>query len=334
MDALVLQFTSVTGASSVTSSVAISAVFDAAILAFALPPNICGVVRSQYNFCRSKDARRYLTKYRRLDQAVDAFYSDPQAGRPSASTSKLNSLFDKYKDRDGDDITVDGTIKLCEDLDVNPEDVVLLAVAYELKSPSMGQWSRKGWTDGWKQLGITMVNADPNDWSVRRVDTIDGFKATLATLRQQLATDTEYFRQVYNYTFEFSRPPGQRSLALDMAQGFWALLIPHGLSGGALSHITAPAGQDEDGDEHMADGAAGAGAGAHEEGWGKQHTAWWFEFLEESGTKGVSKDVWQMFLEFVRTIDAKFEKYDVEGSWPSTIDDFVEFAKQRIAGGA
>lgn len=45
-----------------------------------------------------------------------------------------------------------------------------------------------------------------------RVDSIDGFKATLATLRQQLATDTEYFRQVYNYTFEFSRPPGQRSL--------------------------------------------------------------------------------------------------------------------------
>ena len=65
--------------------------------------------------------------------------------------------------------------------------------------------------------------------------------------------------------------------------------------------------------------------------------------MEESGTKGVSKDVWQMvsssivvisgicvcagrrsdlglvcmcrgqFLEFVRTIDAKFEKYDVEG---------------------
>ena len=56
-------------------------------------------------------------------------------------------------DSDGDDITVDGTIKLCEDLAVNPEDVVLLAVAYELKSPSMGQWSRKGWTDGWKQLG-------------------------------------------------------------------------------------------------------------------------------------------------------------------------------------
>ena len=44
------------------------------------------------------------------------------------------------------------------------------------------------------------------------MDTLDGFKTMLATLKQQLATDTEYFRNVYNYTFEFSRPPGQRSL--------------------------------------------------------------------------------------------------------------------------
>ncbi len=61
--------------------------------------------------------------------------------------------FRVHTEPDGDDISVDGTIKLCEDLDVDPEDVVLLAVAYELKSPSMGQWSRKGWVDGWKALG-------------------------------------------------------------------------------------------------------------------------------------------------------------------------------------
>ena len=78
-----------------------------------------------------------------------------------------------------------------------------------------------------------------------------------------------------------------------MAQGFWQLLIPHGLEGGALAHIHASARQDEDGDEHMGDGSAGAGV-MEEEGWGAQHTAWWFEFLEQSGTKGVSKDVWQM----------------------------------------
>ncbi|KAI0092350.1 hypothetical protein BDY19DRAFT_596216 [Irpex rosettiformis] len=107
----------------------------------------------------ARDARKYLEKYgRRVDMAIDAFYNDPAAVRPShssgPSTSRLNQLFDTYKDPDGDDITVDGTIKMCEDLAVDPEDVVLLAVAYELRSPRMGEWNRKGWTEGWKRVGI------------------------------------------------------------------------------------------------------------------------------------------------------------------------------------
>jgi hypothetical protein len=52
---------------------------------------------------------------------------------------------------------VDGTIKLCEDLSVNPEDVVMLAVAHELKSPRIGQWTRSGWNEGWKNLGFVLV---------------------------------------------------------------------------------------------------------------------------------------------------------------------------------
>lgn len=55
-------------------------------------------------------------------------------------------------DKNGDDITIDGTIKFCEDLEVPLEDVVLLAVAYELKSPGVGEWTRKGWMEGWKSL--------------------------------------------------------------------------------------------------------------------------------------------------------------------------------------
>jgi DCN1-like protein 1/2 len=62
-------------------------------------------------------------------------------------------LLHPFQDPDSDEITVDGTIKLCEDLGVDPEDVVMLAIAYELKSPRMGLWSRQGWVDGWKKLG-------------------------------------------------------------------------------------------------------------------------------------------------------------------------------------
>lgn len=72
-------------------------------------------------------------------------------------------------------------------------------------------------------------------------------------------------------------PPG-----LDLAQGFWAILIPQGLSGGALSHIGP---EDGDGDTSMDGG---------EEGWNDEFTQWWFEFLSEKGGKGVSKDTWMM----------------------------------------
>lgn len=135
--------------------------------------------------------------------------------------------------------------------------------------------------------------------------------STLVRLRDKLGSDSEYFTQVYNYTFEFSRPPGQRSLgmyqivclvmgsaiylavpALDMAQGFWSLLVPHGLQGGALSHLARGTGSDDEDDEDD------AMMGVDEEGWKEDYTQWWFEYLTEKGGKGVSKDTWQM----VRTI--------------------------------
>lgn len=130
---------------------------------------------------RARDARKFLEAHKRLDIAIDAYYNNPTAFSNSArrkgdssapSTSKLGQLFDKYKgwtshdpflsssiiylcniDPDEGDITIDGTIKFCEDLEVDPEDVVLLAVAFELKSPRLGHWTRTGWVEGWKSIG-------------------------------------------------------------------------------------------------------------------------------------------------------------------------------------
>lgn len=50
------------------------------------------------------------------------------------------------------EIGVDGTIRLCQDLGIEPEDVVTLALAYELGSPSMGEWPKKQFVDGMKAL--------------------------------------------------------------------------------------------------------------------------------------------------------------------------------------
>ncbi|KAF7308027.1 Defective in cullin neddylation protein [Mycena kentingensis (nom. inval.)] len=266
----------------------------------------CGVTGASV-----KDAKRFLEKYKRVDIAVDAYYNDPnaaaattaavssrQAGHPSAS--KLNALFDKYKDPDGtgNEITVDGTIQMCEDLSVNPEDVVLLAVAYELKSPRMGEWTRTGYVEGWKALGC---------------DNLSAMKTALARLRTRLTSgsDPEYYKKVYNYTFEFAKTEGQRSIAVDTASAFWELLLPYATIGGRV---------DASGDTIMGG-----------EGWLPEYSQWWTEFLAEKGGKGVSKDTWVMFLDFIRTIDSRFATYDLDAAWPSTIDDFVEYAKERLA---
>ncbi|CAK5272020.1 unnamed protein product, partial [Mycena citricolor] len=301
----------------------------------------CGVTGASV-----KDAKKFLEAYKRSDVAIDAYFNDPRDPRVfgsgvktpvvAASTSKLNSLFDKYKDPDGVEITVNGTIQLCADLGVDPEDVVLLAVAYELKSPRVGEWNRAGWTEGWKNLGqvwrllfcfTSMLNILLLFYlSVRcrrypiacdhtnRCDSLSAMKASLPKLKAKLAQDAAYFQKVYNHTFDFAKSEGQRSIAIDTAQAFWSLLLPHGMSGAALSHV------DSSGDSDM------TGDG----GWQPQFVDWWFEFLNEKGGKGVSKDTWVMFLDFVRTIDSRFQTYDIEAAWPSAIDDFVDWAKTKL----
>lgn len=264
-----------------------------------------------------RQARSYIEKYKRLDAAIDAYYSNPPSA-PSRgagggpSTTKINALFDKYKDPEpldpnADLINIEGTMTFCEDLGVDPADVILLALAYELQSPRMGEWPRKGWVDGLKSLGV---------------DSISGIQDVLPSLRSKLTSNPKYFEKVYQHTFQFGLSEGQRSLAIDTAKAFWEILLPAGLSGGALSHISST--NDED-DYAMQSDDNGQAT------WTAKHTQWWFDFLTQKGEKGVSKDTWNMFRLFVRTIDPKFASYNVEEAWPSTVDSFVEYAQELVA---
>ncbi|KAI6113597.1 Cullin binding-domain-containing protein [Pisolithus croceorrhizus] len=268
---------------------------------------------------RSKEARRYLEKYKLLESAIDAYFSEGGLRRSGAnlSTSSINTLFDRYKDSESDEITEDGTVRLCRDLGVDLEDVVLLAVAYELKSPHIGRWSKKGWVSGAEEC-----------------DSLDSLRNALPRLRDKLASDPAYFVAVYNYTFQLAREEGQRSLALDAAIAYWELLIPFGLSGGALKHVSSSSSNVDirrennhcnDTDIDMEDEESDDDGN----GWTEKHTEWWFEFLRVKGSKGVSKDTWQMLPEFIRTIDENFDQHDATAAWPSTIDDFVAWAKEK-----
>ncbi|KAJ9477499.1 Defective in cullin neddylation protein 1 [Pseudozyma hubeiensis] len=290
-----------------------------------------------------QDAHRILKAHGyRIEPATDAFFNDEQAQiNASASSStldkkterevkeRLNALFDRFRDAavDSDDedeeggpsqpedpdlISIGGALKMCEALEVSPEDVVFLPLSYYLKSETMGTFTREGYVNGWKMLDLS--------------DTIEKQRKTLEKLRQELlenkplrleriaeeksnpatasGANKGLYEKVYEYTYGFARREGQKSLALENALAFWDLVLP-----------ASPTFQ--------RDGSAGNFTQAQLELWKR--------FLsEQTGGRAVSKDTWIQFLDFTKEIDGDFSNHDFDAAWPSVIDDFVLWAKENI----
>ncbi|SCZ94288.1 BZ3500_MvSof-1268-A1-R1_Chr12-2g03801 [Microbotryum saponariae] len=269
-----------------------------------------------------QEAARFLktTSYR-LDAALEAFFNDPTAmraaeqqrlsgGEGGTSIRNLDKLWDKYRDVEKpDEIHFEGTIRYCEDLGIAPEDIVMLAVAWLAKAPTMGHFSKKGWTDGWREAKCaatrSLANGARDVWKKTDVgpipypcrrDTIELQRSYIDRLRADLHKG-DTFRKVYAFTFDYAKAEGQKSMQYEIAQELWKLLIP---SDPAADFPTS-------------------------------HLDLWLEFLQTRGERPVSKDTWNLFLEFTRTIDPLFQEHDEEAAWPSVIDDFVDFARHSLA---
>ncbi|GAA5943078.1 NEDD8 ligase DCN1 [Sporobolomyces koalae] len=235
----------------------------------------------------STDAVRYLKSTSwRLEAALDAFYGDsrtatPQKSASSASSKQLELLWKKYCDGPEEaEIGLDGTIRYCEDVNINPEQAEMLALAWFTKAPTMGRFAKKPWVEAWLNV---------------HCDSLEQQRDYVESLREKL-TQPDAFREVYNYSFDYAKQEGQKSMPFEIAQELWNLLIPLDPAS------TFP----------------------------KDRLGWWLEFLVEHGSKVVSKDTWNLFLEFTRTVDPGFVNYDEEAAWPSLIDDFVENARKRL----
>ncbi|KAF5528397.1 Defective in cullin neddylation protein 1 [Colletotrichum aenigma] len=176
-----------------------------------------------------------------------------------------------------------------------------------------------------ENLGVDLENAEmlvvaellqsPSIGAITKKGYIDGWKTTGSATRQAhaahvkslvntLATDPAYFKKVYRYTFVASKEENQKALALDTAKVYWSVLFsPPGWQWKTKSH---------------------------------DWLELWSSFLDEKWTRSVNRDMWNMILEFAtKTMsDETLSFWNEDGAWPSVIDDFVAWCREKGVGKA
>ncbi|KAL0636912.1 Scaffold-type E3 ligase [Maublancomyces gigas] len=150
-----------------------------------------------------------------MSRRLNRYFTSNNAPPTPASTSSvasLNKIFDSYREQ-GDPpniITVNGAMKYLQDIDIGLEEPTILVIAELLQAPTMGEFAREGFVDGWKTSGC---------------DTLDKMRARVPDLRFAFSHDEALFKKVYLFTYNFARSPNQKSLPLESATEYWKLLF-------------------------------------------------------------------------------------------------------------
>nr|XP_023654408.1 DCN1-like protein 3 [Paramormyrops kingsleyae]XP_023654409.1 DCN1-like protein 3 [Paramormyrops kingsleyae] len=124
-------------------------------------------------------------------------------------------------------------------------------------------------------------------------DSLEGIMSRLPELQEEVRAE-ENFKDLYRFTFQFGldAEQGQRSLQRDMAVALWRLVFTQDVP--ALLPC-------------------------------------WLHFLTENpaGIRGVSRDTWNMFLNFTQAVGPDLSNYSEDEAWPSLFDTFVEWEAER-----
>lgn len=283
--------------------------------------------RLQTQFCEltgvaPATAKKYLESSRYdLPRAVDAYFNrhPNKASAGSVNVDKtnpkdiaaLNAVFDNYKDpEDNNQIDIDGTLRYLEDMDITPEDLSSLTLAYLLKSPRMGIFLRDSFVKIWEQHNcidipsmkqfLTKFHKALINEELNYTDVTTGEPAT--------------FQKLYEFAFKFSLElENQKVLDFEISTEYWKLLIPVIIN----QYIKENNPIDEEYENKV-----------------NERIEQWYKFLTEPDyitKKSISHDSWSMFYLFLKEVvlpdPENFKDYDEMAAWPSIVDEYIEYLR-------
>lgn len=135
-----------------------------------------------------------------------------------------------------------------------------------------------------------------NGCKALKTDSCKGIQTKLPELVAQVAAEPELFKDLYKFTFKFGLDSsnGQRILPIEMAVSLWLLVFSQNDPQPPILKR-------------------------------------WLHFLEKHPqVRGIPRDTWNMFLNFVTTVGNDLTQYDDTEAWPSLFDDFVEFENDQL----
>jgi len=203
--------------------------------------------------------------------------ASPSGAAAGGKGNEVEGMFESYKESYIDSIGPEGIMRLCADMGIEPTDVRLLVLAWQVRAAEQGYLTRSEWMQGMQSL---------------RADSPQTLLARLQTITQSLraSTTTEPFKDFYKFAFRFSRTAGQKSLEIDTVKVLLPIVLPphHPHLQKLLQFLDS-------------------GAGA--------------------SVKAFNEDQWTSFLLFSNQIATDFSNFDVDGAWPSLLDDYVSYAQ-------
>ncbi|KAH9513980.1 DCN1-like protein 4 [Bulinus truncatus] len=117
--------------------------------------------------------------------------------------------FHEYTGPNEETLGPEGMEKFCEDIGVEPENIVMLVLAFKLNAKNMGFFTVDEWMKGMTELQCDTI--------AKLQNRLDYLKATL--------NDPAIFKNIYRFAFDFAREKDQRSIDLDTAKAMLSLVL-------------------------------------------------------------------------------------------------------------
>lgn len=129
-----------------------------------------------------------------------------------------------------------------------------------------------------------------------RVDSINNLGKKLEEFDNSIDSQKEQFKEMYKFSFDYAKEPTHKSLDVESAIGYWEILFKN----------------KEQTFKLLSD---------------------WLKFVEEkaegSGLKVISRDQWNLLVDFAEISAQLVQEYDPYSAWPVLIDEFTEWYQEN-----